>query len=291
MDDNNRSRPWADRVTAPEAERRVGMILITVAIVGIVAALVGAVVGWRLVGSVDTATTDTLDVTVDALGSVSDTIDVADGTVESTSEALTDLEATMLTLSDALSSGATVIDDTGRLTETSGPALTDAALTLRQLESVGGQIDGFLATLSGIPLTPDFDPDAGLGATFGRLAADIEPLDAEFAATAASLEEFEGSLTDLQSDVDGLAVTVGRVNDELIASKALLDQYRDNVSEALVVAERSQGDLGTDQTMLRLFIVVAGLSLALAQLAPLWMGLSLLSGAVDYIPDEVDDTI
>ena len=244
-----------------------------------VVALAGAVVGWRLLGTVNSSTTDTLDVTVDALQSVEDTIDVADGTVSSTSEALTDLEATLLTLSDALDSGADVIDDTGRLTETSGPALTDAAVTLRQLESIGGQIDGFLSAVSNVPLTPDFDANAGLGATFGRLAADLEPLDDEFAATAASLGEFGGSLTELQSDVDGLAVTIGRVNEELLAGEVLLDQYRQNVTEAQAVAERSQGDLGTDQTLLRLFIALAGFSLALAQLGPLWLGLRLIDGA------------
>lgn len=267
------------RFTTPESERRVGTILVAVAILGILVAFGGAFAGWQLVGSVDTATTDTIGVTVDALGSVEDTIEVADGTVSSTSDALTDLEATLLTLSEALTSGADVIDDTGRLTETSGPALTDAAVTLRQLESIGGQIDGFLATLSNVPLTPDFDPEAGLGATFGRLADDIEPLDDEFASTAASLQQFSGSLTALQSDVDGLATTIGRVNQELLSSEVLLDQYRENVAEAQLVAERSQNDLGSDQTMLRLFIVLAGLSLALAQVAPLWMGLRLIDGA------------
>lgn len=276
-DHENRSGSWPSRFTAHESERTVGFVLVVVAVIGMLVALAGVVVGWQMVGSVNTATTDTLDVTVDALGSISDTIEVADGTVSSTSEALSDLETTLLTLSEALRSGATVVDDTGQLTETSGPALTDAALTLRQLESVGEQIDGFLSALSNVPFSPDFDPDRGLGATFGRLAGDIEPLDAEFAATAASLEQFEGSLTDLQADVDGLAVTIGRVNDDLLNSKVLLDQYRDNVAEATLVAERSQGDLGRDQTMLRLFIVLAGLSLALAQVAPLWMGLRLIS--------------
>ncbi len=270
---------WSSRFTAPESERNVGFVLVAVAVVGMLVAVVGAVVGWQMVGTVNTATTDTLDVTVNALGSVEDTIDVADGTVSSTSEALSDLETTLLTLSEALRSGATVIADTGQLTETSGPALNNAALTLRQLESVGGQIDGFLSALSNVPFSPDFDPDRGLGATFGRLAGDIEPLDEEFTTTAASLEEFEGSLTDLQADVDGLAGTIGRVNDDLLASKVLLDQYRDNVAEAQLVAARSQGDLGRDQTMLRLFIVLAGASLAMAQVAPLWIGLRLIDGA------------
>ncbi len=276
MATEDESPRWSSRIAAPGSERGVGLLLVVVALTGMAIALVGAVIGWRLVGGVNTATSDTLEVTVNALGSVEDTIDVADGTVTSTSEALADLETTLLTLSGALNTGADVIDDTGQLTETSGPALTDAAVTLRQLESIGGQIDGFLVTLSGVPLTPEFNPDAGLGATFGRLASDLEPLDEEFAATTASLQQFEGSLTDLQADVDGLAVTIGRVNNDLVESKGLLDQYRDNVAEARLVADRSQNDFGRDQTLLRVFVALAGLSLALAQVTPLWLGLRLM---------------
>jgi hypothetical protein len=116
-------------------------------------------------------------VTVDALDSISDTIDVADGTVAATSEALTALQATLSTLAISLDTGGAVVADTGRLTGTAAPALADATVTLRQMEVLGERIDGFLAAVANIPFTPDFDPEGGLGVTFGRLADDLDPLD------------------------------------------------------------------------------------------------------------------
>ena len=276
-DDGETSDHWSERIDQPGTRRAVGRAMIVIALIGVLAAVLGVVVAWRLLDTLNQTTTDTVDVTVDALSSIEDTIDVADGTVDATSAALIELESTLATLSASLESGADVIDNTGDLTETSGPALADATTTLRQMEAIGGQIDGFLAALANVPFTPDFDQDRGLGPTFSRLADDLEPLDEEFAATAASLENFEGSLAELQTDIDQLVTTVGGVNEELNAGDELLAQYRANVVEARAVAVASQADLGRDQTLLRLLIVLAGIAFAIAQLVPLWLGMNLLA--------------
>ena len=284
------------RLTDPAVRRLAGWVMLAVSLIGVVAAVVGVIVAWRLVAGLNSATTDTLAVTVDALDSISDTIDVADGTVAATSEALTELEGTLSTLALSLTTGAEVIDDTGQLTETAAPALADATITLRQMESVGERIDGFLAAVANIPFTPDFDPEDGLGATFGRLADDIDPLDEELTTTARSLEAFEGSLGDLRTDVDALVVTIGEVNEELTSGEELLVRYREDVARAREVAVSSQADLGRDQTALRWLILLAGVAFAVAQLVPLWLGLSLLAeggGAAPALrgsPDQGDDS-
>ncbi len=271
-----RRADWGRRLTDHRVRRSVGWTMLVVSLIGVLAAAIGVVVAWRLLAGLNDATTDTLAVTIDALDSIEDTIDVADGTVASTSQALAELESTLVTLADSLESGATVVDDTGQLTETAAPALADATVTLRQMESIGERIDGFLAAVANIPFTPDFDPEGGLGVTFGRLADDIDPLDEELADTARSLEAFEGSLGDLRTDVDALVVTIGAVNEELAAGEELLVQYRDDVARARQVALSSQADLSRDQSALRWLILLAGLAFAVAQLVPLWLGLSLL---------------
>jgi len=267
-------------------QRRLGWLMIAAALVGMVAAVLGVVVAWRLLSGIDTATTDSLAVTVDALDSIEDTIDVADGTVTATSDALSELEVTLSTLADSLDTGGDVVADTASLTGTAAPALADATITLRQMEAIGSRIDSFLAGVASIPFTPDYDQEAGLGATFGRLADDIEPLDDEFAATARSLETFEGSLAELRTDVDDLVITIGRVNTELTEGEDLLAQYRTNVSEARTVANQSLADISQDQSTLRLLVMLAAVAFALAQLAPLWLGLNLLASGEPPSPPE-----
>lgn len=280
-DDSSGTATWQDRLRQPDAQRRIGWAMIVIAVVGVIAAVLGMIVAWRLIGSLDQATADTLDVTIDALDSIENTIEVADGTVKATSTALAELETTLSTLSVSLDTGGEVVGNTGQLAETAAPALADATATLRQMEAIGSQIDGFLSALANIPFTPDFDQERGLGPTFARLAEDIEPLDEEFATTARSLENFEGSLAELQTDIDNLVVTVGGVNQELAAGEELLVEYRANVVEARSVARESQSDLRRDQTLLRVLIVLAGSAFAAAQLVPLWLGLNLIADRGD----------
>ena len=273
-----RTGSWTDQFMTPQAERRAGVAMLVIAVIGVVTASVGALLGWRLVDGFNRSAIDTLDVTIDALDSVEASIDIADRTATSTSAALVGLESTLNTLSQSLVTGADVIDDTSRLTATSGPALADASSTMRQLETVGDGIDSFLDRLSSVPLAPSLSANSGLGPTFGRLAETIEPLSDDFAAATASLDTFESSLGELRSDVGDLATTIGGINQELADADILLDQYRSNVVEAQVVATRSRGRLVDDQNRLRFIIVVAAFNFAAAQLVPLWLGLQLLAG-------------
>lgn len=266
--------------------RRAGRAMIGISIVGVLVAIIGTFVAWRLIGTVNRATSETLGVTVDALESTERTLDVADGLVSSTSTSLTDLTTTLDSLSASLETGDEVVTDASDLTETAGPAMTDVALTFRQLEGLGTEIDSVLRGISNVPFAPSFDPDANLGTTFGRLADDIEPLSSEFTETSESLDAFSGSLTTLRTDLDRLSVTIEGINEELDTSESLLDQYRTNVEEARAVAEETQRDLDRDQTQLRFIVLIAGVNFAAAQIVPFWLGSDLLLRRQD---DEMTD--
>ncbi len=264
------------RLQTDRIRRRAGRAMLGISVVGVVVAIVGTVVAWRLIGTVNRATSDTLDVTVDALESTERTLDVADGLVSSTSTALTDLTSTLDSLSASLETGDDVVVDAGDLTETAGPTMTEVARTFRQLEGLGTEIDSVLRGIANVPFGPSFDPDANLGTTFGRLADDLEPLSSEFTETAESLDEFSGSLTELRTDVDRLSETIDGINDELDTGEPLLEEYRTNVETAREVAEETQRDLDRDQTQLRLIVLIAGVNFAAAQIVPFWLGSELL---------------
>ena len=257
-------------------------------VIGIIVVLAGTALSWKLVGDINRATGESLDVTVDALESMEDTVDLADDLIGSTSESLGSVEGTLGTVSDSFTTGSATISDIGELTDTAEPALRDAAVTLRELEGLGGTIDGVLVGLSEIPFGPDYDPDVGLGQTFGRLAEDIEPLPDEFAETSESLGEFEVTLTELEEHVSALEADVAQLNEDLATSQELVAQYRDNVTTAKDVAERSRRDLTQDQTLLRVILLVAGVNFAVAQIVPLWVGWELQDGDAEGVIDLYD---
>jgi methyl-accepting chemotaxis protein len=253
--------------------------MIGVAVAGALIAVFGTIVGWVFVGQVATASDDTLEVTLQSLDAIDDTIDLADEVLASSADAIATLAATLTTVSGSFDAGTQAIEDIAGLATTIGPSLEDAARTVRTLENIGGDIDSVLAALSNLPLAPDYDPDAGLGATFGQLADTLDTLPGQLESTASSLTDFTGSADEVQQQLDDLAASVGSISSDLGDTDALIDQYRASVADARTLALSANDDLDTGVVLVRLLLVVAGITLLVGQIVPLWLGRSLLDEA------------
>jgi predicted PurR-regulated permease PerM len=134
-------------VDSAPAQRRAGRVMVGVAVVGVAVALIGAIVGWQLVGQIDSTTTDTLDVSVESLDSLADTIELADGVLTSTTESLDAVASTLTTVSESFGSATDVLTEFSTFAETAGPALEDTTGILRQLEDVGTTVDEALGAV------------------------------------------------------------------------------------------------------------------------------------------------
>jgi methyl-accepting chemotaxis protein len=268
-----------ERWRSPRDTRRAGQLMIGLGVVGALVALFGMVVGWMFVGQLATASDDTLEVTLQSLDAIEDTLDLADDVLVSSVDGIDALAGALTAVSGSFDAGTAAIDDIAGLADTIGPSLGDAADTVRTLERIGGDIDAVLAALSNIPFGPDYEPTAGLGDTFGQLADTLEALPDQLASTSSNLTEFTGSAGDLQQQLDGLASSVTAISDDLADTPALIDQYRQSVADARALAVDANDDLDTGVVLMRILLVVGGLTLLLGQVVPLWLGRSLLDAA------------
>ena len=244
--------------------------------VGVVVAVFGSVVGWIFVGQIATASDDSLQVTIQTLDAVDDTIDLAEVVLGSTVEAVDALAGTVTAVSDSFEAGTAAIDEIASLADTLGPSLTDAGTTVRTLERVGGQVDGVLVAVSSLPIGPDYDSENGLGETFGRLADTLEELPDQLEATSTSLTDFTDNAVELQAELDRFADAVGTIATDLDDTGALVQQYRASVADARVLALGTKNDLDLSVALVRILLVVGGVTLLLGQIVPLWLGRSLL---------------
>lgn len=258
------------------ATRRAGRAMLAVSGVGVFVGLVATILGWVVVGNIIDSTSRTIGVSVDSLDAVDDTITLAAGVLDSTIATVDTVESTLDTLADSVDQGTDVVDSVTELSAAAGPALVEAEATLRELEQIGGTIDGILATLSNLPFGLDYDPDASFGSTMGDLADDIAPLTGAFGTTSENLDSFAGSSSELRADIEELAESVGDINDQLADSPDLVDQYRTNVATARGVALATQSDLDSTLTYTRLLIILLGVTFAAGQLVPFWYGRELL---------------
>lgn len=244
--------------------------------VGVVVAVFGTVVGWVFVGQIATASDDSLEVTVQTLDAVDDTIDLAEVVLVSTVDAVDALAGTVTALSASFESGTDAIDDIAALADTLGPSLTDAGETVRTLERVGGQVDSVLEAVSSLPVVPSYDSENGLGATFGRLADTLEELPGQLEATSASLTDFTDNAGGLQAELDRFADAIGTIATDLGDTDILVEQYRTSVADARALALDTKNNLDLSVTLMRMLLVVGGITLLLGQVVPLWLGRSLL---------------
>lgn len=257
-----------------------GTVMIGVAAAGLVVALLGAVIGWNLVGRLDAAASDTLEVTTDALATIEDTIAVSDDVVGSTVEALVAVELTLGDLVGAVDSSRPLLESLGDLGEDAAPNLESAGETLRTLEDVGRTIDGLLVTLGGLPGVPSYSPDASLGDQFASLADDIEPLAETLRETADGIGPTVDATADLQERLSVLEGAVQDVRQDLARSDELLGEYAETATSARRLTEDTGRGLATDVAAARVLIVLAALVFAAAQVVPFWFGRELRSRRV-----------
>ena len=262
-----------------DAQRRAGRVMVGVAMVGVIVAVIGGVVGWQFVGRLDSTGGETLDVTVETLDTLSDTIDLADGVLGSTVAALEAVGATLDALVDSFDSADAVITEVGSLAGTAAPARGDATATLRDLEGIGATIDAMLEDLSDLPLAPNYDPAAGLGESIGSLADTLEPLSEEFATTSSEVATFSEDLTVLRGTIEALDTTIGEVNSQLAGTDSVIDDYRLRVAEARDLADETAAGIDGDTRWMRILLVLGAANFAVGQIVPWWIGRELLDRA------------
>ena len=253
--------------------------MIAVGVVGVVVAIVGVVAGWQFLGRINSATGDTLDVTIEALDSVEESISLVDGVLDSVAETVETTGSTLTAVVDSFDTSTGVVDEIRDLTDTVGPTLGAAAANLRSLEGVAGGIDSLLQGLSNIPFAPSYDPDLGLQPAIGELADDLAVLPAEFEDTSAELDGFATSLDELSTQVTRLTSDVDDVVAELAGRDRVIARYRANITEAQSVAADTRDGLDGDLGVLRILLVIGALNFGVGQIVPIWFGRNLLREA------------
>ena len=156
--------------------RSAGRIMVVIAYVGVVSALVGAVVGWQFLGELSDANKQGLVLAEETLSAVDTSLDVANDVVDAVDDALAALSSTILAVGDGIDATTAVAGSTAQLAATLPDTIDRIDNGLGSLESIAGTIDTTLGALSRIPLAPDYNPDVPLGDAVTDLRAAIGPL-------------------------------------------------------------------------------------------------------------------
>jgi len=237
----------------------------------------------------------TLTLTVETLETVS-------ATLSQTQSALVSINASLDTAAQTTANLSTTVVDTIPLLEQVAVVVSDQLpenveniqAAIPNIAAVATVVDNTLTRLAAfkidqtipIPFNPieiqydlgiEYDPEVPFGDSMEQLGEGLEGLPEELRALRGELEISASNLQTLSEDLNTASGDVKSINAELAKFIPLLDQYLDLVAKAVAGIENIHADIFTNLEVVKLVGTALLLALALTQLAPLVVGLDLLT--------------
>lgn len=238
---------------------RLRRALIGFGILALVTSLVGVVLGLRLVDSVSNDLGGSVGLSESAMLAVDETIDL--------------LEAVAVEVDEGLAAASDSIGGAAQGVEEAAERLEDVAEFLdgelqANIEAIHGSMPAAIQTASAIDATlralsllgVDYDPDEPFDESLIAVEAALADLPAQLGAQADAIRalvpvsrEFAGDATTMAESFSSLAV-------EMAKSEELIDSYRATLVQAEGVVDQTGSSLTANIWLIRLMIVMMGLT-------------------------------
>jgi methyl-accepting chemotaxis protein len=248
--------------------QRAPTILRSIAVAGVLIAIIGTVVVWVFLADLEDTTERSLLIGEQATVTLNETIDVADQVLKAVDDGLSTVQATLGTVDDVLQSTAGLADATGSLSSTLPQSFEDMDAALVTVQRLGETVDSTLSALSSLPFGPDYDPDVAFPDAVANLRQALEPISQQLTTISGELENFAAGSGDLTAQIDSLTADVERTRNALSGTDDLLGQYRRATTEAGQLAAETRDQLSGSMTRMRILLIALALLLAISQFLP-----------------------
>lgn len=209
--------------------KTLGALFVLVGAAGIVLCILGASSIWKvtaglrqevlgyleIAGSTLTTSQKTLELTEDALGAASSSLELLSSTTQTTNKTIDSLIPVLATISSLMK---TDLPDTIEATRTS---LVSAQTSAKLL-------DDFLAGLAKIPFInmDAYNPDVPLNESLGEIADSLADLPASFSTIDTNLLATNENLAAIQTDLEETENSILAIQQSLDASEAVLGSFK-----------------------------------------------------------------
>jgi ABC-type transporter Mla subunit MlaD len=248
--------------------RRAPTILRSIAVAGVLVAIIGTIVIWVFLSDLEETTDRSLLIGEQAAVTLEDTIDVAGQVLDAVDEGLLTVQSSLSTLDDVLQSTAGLADATGSLSATLPTSFDNIDAALATVQNLGETVDSTLSALSSLPFGPDYNPSVPFPEAVGDLRQALDPISAQLTTISGELQNFASGSDDLTAQIDALTADVERTRDALSGTDDLLAQYRQATIEAGQLAADTRDQLSGSMTRMRITLVALALLLALSEFVP-----------------------
>jgi hypothetical protein len=252
-----------------------------------VVAVLGTIVGWRLVADLDRGIGQSLEATGNVIATVDESFVVAEDVLAILADGVEDAEGAVRALGRSMQEGEEALLAATRLTgEEVADAIEGIEEGLPAIESAAQAIDDALGALSGLPFGLAYDADRPLAASIRALREDLRDLPAELRDQADQVRRTADELTAATTATVATADALVRLDESIADATGLVGDYAAQTGDIQVLVETQRESLAVSARRAQRMVVAFGLVFLVGQFVPLYLGLQLIRGPLPAVREE-----
>ena len=278
--------------------RLAGLILLIVGLAGVAIAIGGFVMMDQVVDAVGSTLDSTLNITSDSLGTVKDTLSLAQTTIGDVNAGLDTVELTADSLSQTLTDTKPMLVQMTQIVGEDAPnSIESVQAAIPNVAEVAGVIDDTLITLNdfkieetilGIPLNYDlgvnYAPTEPFDETVLQLGDSLDGLPEQLRSLEPSLVAAGENLDSVSANITTIADDLHAINGRIAEVDPLMDQYIGLIGNINTTIGQTQTVISQQLDTAKLVLKVVMVWLALMQFALLYLGWDLMTRQ-EYEPE------
>ena len=268
-----------------------GIILLLIGLSGIALGIVGARVSRDMLQTLSNGTKAGLDLAIDSLQTVSDSLTLARQTIADVHTSLETVQTTATDVAVSLEASQPMVADVAALAgqdlprsvETIQAAIPNAAQAAEAIDSTLTTLNRFKidTTILGFPiqydLGIDYNPDVPFGESVLAIGRSLDDMPIRLRNLQTALEDTAVNLQTISEDMRSLSTDLDGINGRLLDFDPLITDYIRIVTETDDNLRLIRGQIDQQVSSAQFVITLGMVWLAVSQLVPLYLGLDLLT--------------
>lgn len=271
--------------------RLLGVVMLLIGLGGIVLAIFGARMGYRLVDRIATNFDETLQLTSQSLDTVLETLALAKRSIADVNTVMDTAESTADDLAQTVTDTRPLL---GQISDVASTQVPDSLETIQQafpsLEQVAGVIDSTLTTLNNFridenilglnlqyDLGVDYAPEVPFDQSVKELGEGLEGLPESLRTLEIYINVANNNLQTVSQDIRNLADDLSTVNGRINELDPILDEYLRLITTTNDRTRQLRAQISDEAQSAKNGITLAMVWLAITQVAPLYLGWELVT--------------
>jgi len=272
--------------------RMLGFVILLIGLLGLALSIAGAIQSRRLIDHAGRELEKNLALTSQSLGTVQETLRLAQTAASQANEGLDTVEHTIIDLSHTISQTRPLLDEVAQVVSHDVPdSLETLETTVPDIAQAAAIVDDTLRTLSDLrfeqtifgfsinfDLGIEYAPQVSLEESMNQLGDSLEGIAPRLRGMEVHIETTDGNLETISQDMMAISRDLEVINSSVAQVVPLLDDYVRLVTEANDAVEQTRANLSRQLDAAKWVTTGIMVWLGLTQLAPLYLAAELITG-------------